>query len=423
MPQIFIIIFLIVLIIVLILYKIYSDKNKQRPKYISSKVTPIALQKIVDMISDSYIVIGENLLITDFNKTFITTFKIKDESTLKGKNFETFLKEFHLSKDFEKVIDKLKDVPISNKTISVKLYIKNIDKYFTVELNSILSDEKYLGTLILLKDITQHKRDIQTIKDTQSSLMESERLSSLGQLIGGIAHNLKTPIMSISGATEGLTDLIKEYDESIDDPTVNSKDHHEIAQDMSKWIVKIKDYIEYMSDVITAVKGQAVIMNNEENVSFTIAELIKRINILMKHELKNALITLNITNNINENLTINGDVNNLVQVINNMISNSIQAYNGKINENINLIINKIDDTIIFSIEDFAGGLPEKVQSKLFKEMITTKGKHGTGLGLYMSYSTIKAHFNGSIRYNTKLGEGTTFNIYIPINQIVKSEEN
>ena len=44
--------------------------------------------------------------------------------------------------------------------------------------------------------------------------MESERLSSLGQLIGGIAHNLKTPIMSISGAAEGLTDLVKEYDSS-----------------------------------------------------------------------------------------------------------------------------------------------------------------------------------------------------------------
>jgi sensor histidine kinase regulating citrate/malate metabolism len=50
-----------------------------------------------------------------------------------------------------------------------------------------------------------------------------------------------------------------------------------------------------------------------------------------------------------------------------MISNSIQAYNGKINENINLIINKIDDTIIFSIEDFAGGLPEKVRRLLRRQ--------------------------------------------------------
>ncbi len=74
----------------------------------------------------------------------------------------------------------------------------------------------FLGTLLLFKDITQHKKDMQAIKDNQDMLMEKERLASLGQLIGGIAHNLKTPIMSISGAAEGLTDLIKEYDASIE---------------------------------------------------------------------------------------------------------------------------------------------------------------------------------------------------------------
>ena len=97
-----------------------------------------------------------------------------------------------------------------------------------------------------------------TIKTNQETLMESERLASLGQLIGGIAHNLKTPIMSISGASEGLSDLVKEYDSSIDDPEVTSKDHHDIANDMTEWIDKIKTYTSYMSDVITAVKGQAV---------------------------------------------------------------------------------------------------------------------------------------------------------------------
>ena len=110
--------------------------------------------------------------------------------------------------------------------------------------------------------------DMKTIKDNQDSLMESERLASLGQLIGGIAHNLKTPIMSISGAAEGLTDLVKEYDLSIENPSVNFDDHHAIAKDMSVWIDKIKDYTEYMSDIITAVKGQAVTLFETENVSF-----------------------------------------------------------------------------------------------------------------------------------------------------------
>ena len=74
---------------------------------------------------------------------------------------------------------------------------------------------------------------------------------------------------------------------------------------------------------------------------------------------------------------------------------------------------KQDDNIIISIQDYGPGLPEKVKDKLFKEMITTKGKNGTGLGLYMSYSTIKAHFNGNITFETKQGQGTKFNIIIP----------
>ena len=279
----------------------------------------------------------------------------------------------------------------------------------------LLSNDE-LGDLTIAFNKIQHltQEYITQIKDTQESLMESERLSSLGQLIGGIAHNLKTPIMSIAGAAEGLNDLIKEYDSSIDDPTVNSQDHHEIASDMSTWIEKIKNYTEYMSDIITAVKGQAVVMSNEDDINFKISELVKRVTILMKHELKNAIINLNTDIKVDENLTLNGDVNNLVQVINNMISNAIQAYNGKENESIEFTITKDSKNIIFSIEDHAGGLPDKVTDKLFKEMITTKGKNGTGLGLYMSYSTIKAHFNGNITFDTKKGKGTKFNIYIPM---------
>ena len=293
--------------------------------------------------------------------------------------------------------------------------ISKIDNVINESPLPLLSNDE-LGDLTIAFNKIQHltQEYITQIKDTQESLMESERLSSLGQLIGGIAHNLKTPIMSIAGAAEGLNDLIKEYDSSIDDPTVNSQDHHEIASDMSTWIEKIKNYTEYMSDIITAVKGQAVVMSNEDDINFTISELVKRVTILMKHELKNAIINLNTDIKVDENLTLNGDVNNLVQVINNMISNAIQAYNGKENESIEFTITKDSKNIIFSIEDHAGGLPDKVTDKLFKEMITTKGKNGTGLGLYMSYSTIKAHFNGNITFDTKKGKGTKFNIYIPM---------
>lgn len=377
-------------------------------------VSPIALQKIVDRISDSYIVLSDDGTITDFNQTFLSTFNIKMEKELRGQNFETFLKENTLYLNFKKIKNALQKVKNSDKTISFDLCIKKIKKHFHIEINSILSEGASLGTLILFKDITQHIEDMETIKNNQDILMERERLASLGQLIGGIAHNLKTPIMSISGAAEGLTDLVKEYDSSIDDPEVNSQDHHDIAKDMNEWIVKIKEYTEYMSDIITAVKGQAVTLSEAENVSFDIDELVKRVNILMKHELKNAIIYLNVQMKAPKSTKIHGDINSLVQVINNMISNAIQAYDGKPEQNIDLILEKQQNNLVISIKDYGSGLPQKVQDKLFKEMITTKGKNGTGLGLYMSYSTIKAHFNGDITFETEANKGTTFNIILPL---------
>lgn len=307
-----------------------------------------------------------------------------------------------LTKDIQNVSDGLQHI-INHDTVDEKskLPVTSNDELgeLVIELNQI-------------QDLT--KRQVAEIKDNQDKLMEKERLASLGQLIGGIAHNLKTPIMSIAGAAEGLNDLIKEYDASIGDSEVTNQDHHDIAKDMSVWVEKVKNYTEYMSDVITAVKGQAVALSDEEAVSFTIEELVKRVDILMRHELKNSLTNLITKVNVDPTTELQGNVNSLVQVINNMISNSIQAYNGKTNENIELTISKENTNIVISIKDYAGGLPKEVSTKLFKEMVTTKGKNGTGLGLFMSYSNIRAHFNGNITVNSELGIGTEFKIILPV---------
>lgn len=377
------------------------------------KITPIAMQRVVDRMSDSFLVVNEDGKITDFNDTFLKTFNIKADS-LRNVDFIQFIKSKKIEGIEEKLIQTIfEKTRATEKTMLVKREMKIEDSYFNIEASGIFSDKTFLGTLILIKDVTQHMKDMQTIQKNQNMLMERERLASLGQLIGGIAHNLKTPIMSISGAAEGISDLVKEYDTSIGDEEVTVQDHHEIAHDMKEWVDKIKSYTEYMSDIITAVKGQAVTMVEKKAVFFDVEELMKRVNILMRHELKNALVNLNFKVNVEGSTTLQGNINSLVQVINNMVSNSIQAYNGEENKEIDLMVDMSDDNIVISIKDYAKGLPREVQDKLFKEMITTKGKNGTGLGLFMSYSTIRAHFNGNITFETEEGKGTTFHITLP----------
>ncbi len=374
----------------------------------------ITMQKIVDKISDGFFVVNLDYTITSFNKTFLDMFNISAKE-LNDVNLFDLIKEKKPFPIKESVLkETLNKVTSSDKTFHFRKDFKKKNKNFIIELNNIRdNNHKFLGILILFKDITQHVLDMQALKDNQDILIERERLASLGQLIGGIAHNLKSPIMSISGATEGLIDLIKEYEESIVDKDVTIDDHLAIASNMKDWISKIKSYLEYMSDIITAVKGQAVALSENTVDSFTVEELTKRVDILMKHELKKALITLNLDLKVPTSLMIHGNINGLVQVINNMISNAIQAYKGKEGQTIDLIITQEKNDVIVSVRDYAGGLPKEVQEKLFKEMITTKGKDGTGIGLFMSYSNIRAHFNGDITYSTEEGKGTIFNIILP----------
>ena len=379
------------------------------------KVAPIALQRVVDRMSDGYIIVNDEQTITDFNRTFLDLFSLK-ASEVRNININNLISKLSNSQDKNRAfLEAINQTKSNDKTIRIERYFSQLNKYFNIEINSIKNKNTYLGTLILFKDITQHTMDMKTIKDNQDMLIEKERLASLGQMIGGIAHNLKTPIMSIAGAAEGLSDLIKEYDSSIEDPEVTVQDHHEIASDMNVWIEKIRTHLSYMSDVITAIKGQAVNFADQTSTSFTVKELMNYVDILMKHELKNALINLKAQADIDSSTEVKGNINSLVQVINNIISNAIQAYQsrGETNKDIDFRIYKEGSNIIFKIQDYAGGLPQNVQEKLFKEMITTKGKNGTGLGLFMSYSNIKAHFSGNLRYETS-SEGTSFFIEIPM---------
>ena len=377
------------------------------------KVAPIALQTIVDRISDSYVILNDDYEITDYNETFVNTFKVKNKGALRGKHFAVFLKEMNLKDEIKTFAERLEKIDTASRTKTFRLYVSKLNKTFNVEISSIMVNGQFLGILVLFKDITQHINDMQALKNNQELLIEQERLASLGQMIGGIAHNLKTPIFSVAGGLEGLSDLIKEYDESIDDPSVNNQDMHDIANDMNEWIVKLREHVTYMSDVITTVKGQAVSMSEEQCVDFPVSELFQHVEILMQHMLKEKLATLEIKNDISDDVKINGNINSLVQVINNLISNAIEAYGENQDKKVELSAKNSSDKITISVKDFGPGLSDDVKNKLFKEMITTKGKNGTGLGLFMSYSNIKAHFNGDVTFETS-SKGTTFNVIIPI---------
>ena len=181
------------------------------------------------------------------------------------------------------------------------------------------------GFAVLFKDITQLKESMQRLQDNQARMMEQERLAFLGQMIGGLAHNLKTPIMSISGCVAAAGALVDECEESISDEQVTQEDYMEIYKEMRDWLGKIKESTSYMSDIITAIKGQATTISVDDMRTFTIDEMLRRCKLLMRHELLDGRCSLKVENNCKEGLSLQGDVNNLIQVVVNLLSNAIYA--------------------------------------------------------------------------------------------------
>lgn len=379
------------------------------------KSTPIALQTVINRISDSFIVVDPELNIVDYNKPLIDNFHYFS-ALRKGENFNSLLKDSNrFNLEAQEFLDTILEAAKQNMTLvkDIETDMEGQKQYYTVEFTPISRRGKAIGIIVLFKNISQHIRDMEKIQENQAILLERERLASLGQLIGGIAHNLKTPIMSVAGGIDQLQWLSKEYASSIDDPEVNSQDHKEIAAEMQQWLGKMKMHMGYMSDIISTVKDQASKFNTPGKAWFTIDEMIKRVKILMHHELikNNCVFKENLL--VNTDLKIAGDINSMVQILDNIIVNAIQAYGSNGGE-VAMKISMEEDRLLITLSDNGPGIDDEVKDRLFKEMITTKGKHGTGLGLYMSYSTIKGMFRGNMWFESIVGKGTKFYIQLPV---------
>lgn len=247
------------------------------------------------------------------------------------------------------------------------------------------------------------------------SLMEKERLASLGQLIGGISHNLLTPIMSIGGVCAALEGLIDENKESVGDTSVTNEDFYEICSEMTDWVNKLKDYNAYMSNVISNVKSQAVQLNSQSTKEFTVEELINRIMFLLRSDIS-TMKNVELHVDTDKNIVVPGDISNIIQILNNLIKNAIQSYEGSETCNcvVDLYLRKKDNMVVIIVKDYGIGISEEIKPRIFKNMVTTKGKNGTGLSLLLSYSTIKGKFGGDIWFESKQNQGTEFYIAIPI---------
>ena len=386
-------------------------------------ISPVATRHILDAISDSYVVLNDAGYVVTYNRRFGELFAKEygiEEGTRLGENMKR-------SKSGAKnVIFRLMAALESSKQgkthISYEQSITINDcgetnaYYFVVDISPLEINGQISGYVILFKDITRLRESMKRLQASQERMVEQERFAFLGQMIGGLAHNLKTPIMSISGCVSAADALVEECEDSLEDPEVTPEDYWEIYVEMKDWLSKIKESTAYMSDIITAIKGQATNISTTDEVTFTIDEMIKRSTLLMRHELLNGGCQLEVRYDKREEISLQGDINNLVQVIGNLLSNAIFAQKDK-GGVIEVQVDHDEEYLRIQVKDNGTGIPDHVLQKLFKSMVTSKGTQGTGLGLYISNAVIRTKFNGEMWCENREGGGSIFGIRIPLENV------
>ncbi|WP_158078774.1 sensor histidine kinase [Clostridium puniceum] len=361
-------------------------------------------------ITDSIIIIDENLIIKEVNNIFYE--KFKPSKKREYQEYRELIRDSSL-KSYEDLLTDLinkANTTRTNQSTQIKVIAKEVT-YFEVQVNCVIVKGDYFGTIVFIKDITASKRNMEL-------MIEKDRLMSLSQLIGGVAHNLKTPIMSVSGGLAIIKKDINKLDTYLGN--YNNQDIKKLITEINLWNERGQAYLCYMTDIINAIKNQLKDFEQNKSESFIIENLIKDTILLMSYELKKNQCKLIQEINIDDSMKIVGDINSLIQVLDNLISNAISAV--KYNRNVILSVYKENKNIIFSVSNEGNIIPDQVQKKIFKEMVTTKGKAGTGVGLYISKSIIKSRFEGDMYFKSD-NEKTTFFIKIPIKEQKNEQRN
>ena len=387
------------------------------------------MQRVLDWISDGYLVVSENGLVINCNLPFREMF---------GKQFgiseNVYLQDSVEDSDLESktglynLITSIESCRKTRSSISYEQAIitgsgESLKKlYYMVDITPLIIESRIEGFVAIFKDVTKVKESMQRLQDSQNRMMEQERLASLGQMVGGLAHNLKTPIMSISGSVSAMENLITECKTSVGDPDVTDDDYKEIYAEMDTWIGRLREACAYMSDIITAVKGQAKNMSTSEETEFSLEELFKRVSLLLRHEFLRSGCKMEIENHIPQDIYLTGDINNLVQVMNNLVNNAIDAECTAERKEIIIEIQKDHKFLQLAVKDFGTGVSPKVKDRLFKQMITSKGTAGTGLGVFISNAVIRGKFGGEMWMTDNPEGGAVFWISIPLERVTFKDQ-
>ena len=277
----------------------------------------------------------------------------------------------------------------------------------------------------------QLNTSLQELKSTQTQLIQSEKMASLGELTAGIAHEIQNPLNFVNNFSEVSNELIDEMKDELSKG--NYEDAKEIADDVKQNLEKINHHGKRADAIVKGMLQHTRTSSGQKELT-DINALCDEYLRLAYHGLRakdksfNAAFKTDFDNTIQKINVIPQDIG---RVILNLINNAFYAVSERKNASalrqaqgsaaqpyepiVSVSTKKIHSHIEIKVADNGNGIPKKVLDKIFQPFFTTKPTgQGTGLGLSLSYDIVKAH-GGELKVETKEGEGSVFQILLPIN--------
>ena len=261
----------------------------------------------------------------------------------------------------------------------------------SVELLENLPGLHQLGTLITLRDIESRRR-------LQSQIDVSTRLTAIGRLTGGVAHEIKNPLNAIALHLEILKAKLAGADAVGPELDV-------IEREIGRLDRVVKTFLDFTRPV--ELKLRAV----------DLAELVREVIALVTPEANKVGVRIEFETD-SAPVPVEADHDLLKQAVLNVVMNGIEAMPD--GGALRLELRRGDDEHELSIADQGPGIPEDLRDKIFNLYFTTK-PGGTGIGLAMTFRVVHLH-NGTIDFSSELGKGTTFRIRVPAADGVEVKE-
>jgi signal transduction histidine kinase len=291
-----------------------------------------------------------------------------------------------------------------------------------------------LGFMLLLafvlyrSNLQKHKANriiskaLDDLKDAQTQLVLQEKMASLGELTAGIAHEIKNPLNFVNNFSDVNTELLEELSTEAD--KANFHKVKAIAKDVIENSKKINFHGKRADAIVKAMlqhTRQSKGVKEMTDINALCDEYLrlayhgfrakeKDFNVKIKTDFHDAIGKINIV------------PQDIGRVLLNLANNAFYAVNERqkgggveYDPAVTISTTRSGNQVFITIRDNGNGIPNNITDKIFQPFFTTKpAGSGTGLGLSLSYDIIKSH-GGEIRVETKKGEGTEFNIQLPIN--------